>query len=582
MFRPTDRQISLLSSNVHLPASARDRLRDTWAEGFWVEVYPLLLAAESEFADLYSAHQGRPNWSVARKLGVCLLQEMLNLHDQAALDLLSFDLRWHVALGLEPGEAYLSRRSLVAFRSDLAAHDPEMTKLQGVFERVAKAAIKQLKLEVKDQRLDSTHVMSNIYTRGRTDLFAKTLRHFLDRLRADHLASYADVPVALREWHIADRDVSAFGDGDAVHYRTLQSQLAHWLYDMRTAFAEHPLIVESEAYTLVVRVLDDQCTVVHVETEPASPDDEGGAPQESPQPSSEGGSLSSANTSDTAPSGEDPAPTSATPARVAITIKRAPDSVGTALQSPFDPDAGYGYKGTGYSVQIAETCNNERTEIITSFDVHGAGEHDSNKTISMLDRCGAGVGSPQRMIADTAYVNGSTIAAATERNIDLYGPTNRAALKKDAVLRDRFTFDSQGKMTHCPQGHAVLRSASRTTGQNLPPSNHAYFDGAKCRACPLLGRCIARRPNNGKTGHFHVEDEPMLRLRDERLAAQREATWWKPYAIRAGIESTNAELKKAHGLRKLRVRRLPRVRLAVTAKLTACNIKRWLRARSQD
>ena len=48
---------------------------------------------------------------------------------------------------------------------------------------------------------------------------------------------------------------------------------------------------------------------------------------------------------------------------------------------------------------------------------------------------------------------------------------------------------------------------------------------------------------------------------------------------RAGIEGTNSELKRAHGLGRLRVRGGLRVRLAVYLKALACNIKRMVRVR---
>ena len=50
-------------------------------------------------------------------------------------------------------------------------------------------------------------------------------------------------------------------------------------------------------------------------------------------------------------------------------------------------------------------------------------------------------------------------------------------------------------------------------------------------------------------------------------------------AIRAGIEGTNSELKRAHGLGRLRVRGGRRVRLAVYLKALACNFKRMVHAR---
>ena len=88
---------------------------------------------------------------------------------------------------------------------------------------------------------------------------------------------------------------------------------------------------------------------------------------------------------------------------------------------------------------------------------------------------------------------------------------------------------------------------------------------------------MVRKPNNGKRGNFHLELLPALRARDEALDKQRHESWWKAYAIRSGVEATMSELKRAHGMGRLRVRRKPRVEFAVSRKVTACNIKRWLR-----
>ena len=63
-------------------------------------------------------------------------------------------------------------------------------------------------------------------------------------------------------------------------------------------------------------------------------------------------------------------------------------------------------------------------------------------------------------------------------------------------------------------------------------------------------------------------------------ALQQTTEWKDRYRIRSGIEATNSELKRAHGIGRLKVRRLPRVCLAVALKVTACNIKRWARALS--
>jgi hypothetical protein len=54
--------------------------------------------------------------------------------------------------------------------------------------------------------------------------------------------------------------------------------------------------------------------------------------------------------------------------------------------------------------------------------------------------------------------------------------------------------------------------------------------------------------------------------------------WKDRYRIRAGIEGTNSELKRAHGIGHLRVRRLAKVIFAMACRVIACNIKRWAKA----
>ena len=71
MFRGTNRQVSLLDPGGALPPAARARLSRSWGVSFHEEVFPLLLGVEGSFSGLY-AEQGRPNWSVARILGVIL------------------------------------------------------------------------------------------------------------------------------------------------------------------------------------------------------------------------------------------------------------------------------------------------------------------------------------------------------------------------------------------------------------------------------------------------------------------------------------------------------------------------------
>lgn len=551
MYRRTDRQVSLLSTLAGLPEAQQRRIRQTWAEGFREKVYPLLLRIEDEFAALYVADNGRPNWSVARMLAITILQEMLNMHDQEALDEVAFDVRWQYALDLWEDQAYLSRRSLVNFRARMARQFPDGSGMRKVFDEVLRGALSELKLSTKEQRLDSTQILSNIHTRGRADLFGKTLDFFLKALAREAKDQWERLPPALREWSAQTGD-GIFGWQSAAEASARLPQLAKWLVTVRDLFADDPVVREIEAYQLVVRLIEEQITVLPAETGPS--DGASGDPSGAPS----GGSSPTVEP------------------RVEL---HRPASPGTSLQSPYDPEAGYGHKGPGYHVQIAETCGNEKTELILDYEVHGAGVSDQGKAAETLDRLAERALSPDVLLADSGYLSSEALADAERRNIELRGPVQKGPLRPDVIGRDQWKRDPEtGRLSVCPQGHRVERYDVRGNPSNEKVP-HAFMSGKLCRACPVRDRCLARPANNGKpSGRFHIEDSPLLQLRDERLRTQQDPEWRRGYRPRCGIEGTNSELKRKHGLGRLRVRRGPRVRLAVAAKLTACNVKRWLRA----
>ena len=184
MYKKTAPQQELFGVDTQLSSSLRNRLESSWAHLFKIEVLPILFRNEDRYAMLYGK-TGRPNFSVARVLGLCLLQEFNDLSDQQALDTFSFDIRWRHALDITDDGDYLSRRSLVEFRRRLAAKDPEMKLVRNVFDNIRDSAIKKLGLSARDQRLDSTHIISNIRTRGRLALFSNTLTLSLKSLSKD-------------------------------------------------------------------------------------------------------------------------------------------------------------------------------------------------------------------------------------------------------------------------------------------------------------------------------------------------------------------------------------------------------------
>ena len=105
MYKKTTPQQKLFGVGAQLSPSLRSRIESSWAHLFKFEVLPILFKNEDRYAMLYS-RTGRPNFSVARLLGLCVLQELNNLSDQQALDTFSFDIRWRYALDVRDEEDY--------------------------------------------------------------------------------------------------------------------------------------------------------------------------------------------------------------------------------------------------------------------------------------------------------------------------------------------------------------------------------------------------------------------------------------------------------------------------------------------
>ena len=527
MYKRTSPQQKLFGVETQVSPSLRSRLESSWAHLFRCEVLPILLRKEDDFKMLYGT-TGRPNFSVARLLGLCLLQEWNDFSDQETLDTFSFDIRWRYALDVDDDEDYLSRRSLVEFRRRLAAKDPEMTLVRTVFDNIRDSAIQSLGLSASNQRLDSTHIISNIRLRGRLALFSNTLNLFLKSLDKDH---FARVPAAIQEWHAREPE-GWFGLGPAEQKVKLE-ELARYLYELIMIFEKDEL---GEPYRLLTRLFSEQCECSSEE-----------------------------------------------PSRIQVKKK----TEGATLQSPYDPDASCGHKGPGYSLHITETCNNDaKHEIITDYEVHGAARSDMGKALSVLERLDAAGCKPDTLFADGGYPSVPSALKVKEQDIEFITPVNRSRLSDEVVGRDQFQFDPEGFVTQCPMGHTPVDHRVLSGNNSTRRSLHAIFDGNTCRSCTMLDRCPVRAPNHrtkgcqarATTGDFRLEITPEIRLRDHMYALQQTTAWKDRYKIRAGIEATNSELKRAHGIGKLRVRRAVKVCFVVACKIIACNIKRWAKA----
>jgi hypothetical protein len=529
----------MFESSYLVPAAKADRLRASWAETFRTRALPLI--DEDVFAPLYCEDNGRPNRPVQTVLGVLILKDVYDLTDAEALERLEFDLQWHHALSLTPEEAHLCQKTLHNFRAGLMEHDLSRVAFVETTDRILAA----LGTKVSRQRLDSTHVISNMAVLTRLGLFCETTRVFLSRLQAEHPRLYGSVPKRLRGRYLKeDGQATGYQDARTAEGRRRLPVCARDVYRLCRRLG-HTAAAQMEEFALLQRLLEEQCEVVKKRQPLSRSDDDSG----------EG--------------------------RVPVVLKEAGQVSSASLQSPHDPDATYnGRKGKGYEVQVAETCHaDNKVEIITHVEVTDACVSDAQATVPTLEALEARRLQPQELVADTTYGSGANAVTAACRGTELISPVGGPATVAEKQASDEMLTMADFEIDPRPEEPAVCPAGYFSTAQ-APSGKRAHrlevtFERSTCEGCALFGQCPAPL-NRAADGYLLIVDLAATNL-ERRRRAEANGSFKERYAIRAGIEATNSELKRGHGLGDLRVRGRPRVELAVHLKALACNIKRMVR-----
>jgi len=546
MFRARSPQRSLLESQYLVPPAKAKLLRSSWAEAFQQHALPLI--REESFAHLYCPNNGRPNAPVQVVLGVLLLKEIFNLTDAEALEQLEFNLLWQHALAVSADESHLCQKTLHNFRTRLLTQDTQRL----VFEETTDRMIQALGVHVDRQRLDSTHIVSNIAVLTRLGLFCETVRVFLSQLRRQHPRLNGRVPEGLRRRYLKDDGTaSSYGDVRRDRARRRLAVCARDVYRLHQLFAG-TVAGQLAEYSLLARLLMEQCEITVTEQPPQDDDDDiddGGCP---------------------------------------VALKEPKEVASSSLQTPHDADVTYsGHKGKGYEVQVAETCHDDNAvELITHVAVTDSCGSDADATLPTLESLWDRDLQPAELVADTTYGSAENAVAAATLGTELISPVGGGKAGVQAAAEVEAT-DEPGppspadftvpvvaqEEAMCPAGHAAVE---RFEVDGKRERVGLVFAAERCEGCPHYERCPARLDEEAG-GYVLVVDLAAHNL-EVRRRQEASGEFRKRYAIRAGIEGTNSELKRRHGLGKLRVRGRRRVVLSVCLKAAACNLKRLTRA----
>ncbi len=174
---------------------------------------------------------------------------------------------------------------------------------------------------------------------------------------------------------------------------------------------------------------------------------------------------------------------------------------------------------------------------------------------------------PRQVTGDTKYGTVENIKAIEDAGLRAYLPLTDNDKRTPFFSKRDFTYDPERDAYTCPHG-AVLPFTSVSTKDQLKVY---YADRATCNACPLKARCTTT--DQGRRVSRHVDEAYLEQVRTYHGTAPYEQARRKR---QVWVEPLFAEAKDWHGLRRFRLRGLPRVNGEALLIAAGQNLKRLL------
>jgi hypothetical protein len=505
-----------------IPPLGRKRIDQGWQSLFRRSL--LQLMPVRELGQHFDPHFGRPTKELYSVAGLLFLQEMNNWTNAESVDAYMFRTDVQFALNLEPGSDEMCERTLERYRA-LFLDDELAVK---IMDAVNGTLIKELDLAIDKQRLDSTHVFSNMAGFGRTRLMAVAIKRFLIQVKRHHQTDYDALPEELPQRYAPSQARLFAAKGQSAEDRVKnRQQVAEDLHKLIERFADHPGLRDRSSYKAMVTIFEQHCEVVE--------------------------------------------------AKVQLRAKTG----GATLQNPSDPEATYdSHKGQGYKVQLAETCSDDNeVQLITAALPQTAASQDADALPEVLGNLKQNDRLPESMLADTAFGSDENVQKAKDEGVELvtpvpgpepenHGVEGCGPLKMEALTIDDFAMDERtGKVTQCPAGRIPLQTIyDAQTGTTT-----IEMSATDCEKCEFRAACpIQKKPECG----YRLKYTDKQRRLEERRQEAKTEVFKQRYAKRSGLESTNSGMKRRLGLGKLRVRGQKAVYHAIYLKVAGWNLLR--------
>jgi len=509
------RQTQLFDPFEHLFSPlAYKTIQNGW-QGVFRHVILELLPAEI-VAGEFDPAMGRPTKELYSVAGLTFIMEFQDWTKEEAAQAYMFHSDLWYALNLEPGLHSMSVRTLERYQEIFRENDLARSVMHDVTLRL----VEVLELDIAKQRLDSTHVFSDMATFGRTRLMGVTIKRFLTQLKRHGREFYDALPEALLErYRPSEHQLFASAMKDKDRRKLARQQVAEDMHALIEGFGDDERFNKRSTFKTLCLVFEQQCEVVENK------------------------------------------------------VKVKAKTGGNVIQNPSDLDATYdGHKGPGYQAQLSETCSEENeVQLVTSAIPQTASANDADAPGEVREDLKQSTLLPGEMLADTAYGSDENAQASAVDGVELVAPVPGKTPGGDVMTIGDFDVNEETQTIEtCPAGHAPQSS----THEPETGKTRTQMAAETCEACEQKERCPMNQTRNGC--HFeHTSKEYRL---DERRRNETTDEFGERYNKRAGIEATNSGIKRRTCMARLRVRGKKSVFHAILMKIAGWNILQAARA----
>lgn len=574
-------------------------------------VYPPLVASRAVLAKCYCAENGRVAIEPVVMLGVTILQDLDGVPDRQAVEMLRYHAGWNFALNRQLGDPVFHPTTLVNFRNRLEEHEQSALGFTTILTALEEAGLVSRQSR---QRLDSTQMFGRVARMSRLDCVRESLRLALQELQE---ATQPEVrpPCWATLWERYVESQADYRAGAETLARKLVEagadawQLLQWLHSpgrmelaaglqaqlLARVFGEQFELVSGQPALLskekeAVRVEGVEGTSVSSQADPAvakAPAEPAPLEPSKPLPLPSDGVAERSAVSANQPELGAKVLAAEGVTQVDVVPRDNGQMTSQRVQNPHDPEATYSVKGqgqqkkehVGYKVQVAESvceatlaAGEPTRNFITGIVTHPAFESDEAGAVKMeVEQAQMGLEKPPVQYVDGAYVSAQLLAQAQAEGRELIGPAPSAPQKEGRFSVADFQINVEERKALCPAGKASTQ-CSRLEEAATGKVSYRFEFGVQCHDCPLRDQCLGKdqRHRTVLVGEHHS-------FLQARRQEQQTHAFKQRMKHRNGIEGTQSELVRGHGLRHARYRGLAKVKLQNYFSGAACNVKRWIR-----